>query len=42
MSFNDLTKKTAALDKAKSDKKPEKETATKAPNDPPRKPAPKV
>jgi hypothetical protein len=39
MSFNDLTNKEAAMDKTKSAAKPT--PATKAPDTPPQKPAPK-
>lgn len=42
MSFKDLTTTAAALDKAKSDAKPETATATKAPANPPREPDPKT
>lgn len=41
MSFNDLTKKSAELEKEKADKKPEKDSAAKAPGDPAGKPNPK-
>lgn len=41
MSFNDLTKKSAELDKEKSDKKPEKDSAAIAPGNSAGKPNPK-